>query len=166
MYNYNMWRIKKLARTNWAVWKVLISQLRMLCYALLELFGIFTTVSNWLCDSQACLSVNHWHSIRDSESKSSTLRSNDATSTRTSLKMWICVFSVFIALVPAHLLCQMQANPPGVEFLLDHIQFQKEKSISSLLVYVVHKGHVTRDDSQWRFSRQHISQRCNVGKMW
>ena len=36
-----------------------------------------------------------------------TLRSNDATATRTSLKNWICVLSVFIAVIPTHLLCRM-----------------------------------------------------------
>ena len=45
-----------------------------------------------------------------------TSRSNDATATRTSLKKWICVLSVFIAIIPIHLLCQLLANPPGVEF--------------------------------------------------
>ena len=36
-----------------------------------------------------------------------TLRSNDATSTRKLLKKWICVLSVFIAIIPTHSLCQM-----------------------------------------------------------
>ena len=36
-----------------------------------------------------------------------TLRSNDATAMRTSLKKWICVLSVFIEIIPTHLLCQM-----------------------------------------------------------
>ena len=36
-----------------------------------------------------------------------TLRSNDGTATRTSLKKWICVLSVFIAIIPTHLLCQL-----------------------------------------------------------
>ena len=35
-----------------------------------------------------------------------TLRSNDVTATRTSLKKWICVLSVFIAII-THLLCRM-----------------------------------------------------------
>jgi len=48
---------------------------------------------------------------------SGTLRSNDATATRTSLKKWIYVLSVFIATIPTHLLCQMYVNPPEVEFL-------------------------------------------------
>ena len=36
-----------------------------------------------------------------------TLRSNDATATRTSLKKWFCVLSVFIAIIPTHFLCQL-----------------------------------------------------------
>ena len=36
-----------------------------------------------------------------------TLRSSDATATRTSLKKWIWVLSVFFAIIPTHLLCQM-----------------------------------------------------------
>ena len=36
-----------------------------------------------------------------------TLRSKDATATRTSLKKWICVLSVFITIISTHLLCQM-----------------------------------------------------------
>ena len=36
-----------------------------------------------------------------------TLRSSDATATRTSLKKWIWVLAVFIAIIPTHLLCQM-----------------------------------------------------------
>ena len=39
--------------------------------------------------------------------KLGTLRSNDATATRTTIKKWICVLSVFIAIIPTHLLCQM-----------------------------------------------------------
>ena len=39
--------------------------------------------------------------------RSGTLRSNDATATRTSLKKWICVLSVFIAIIPTHLLGQL-----------------------------------------------------------
>ena len=129
---------------------VLISQLHMFCYGLSKLFGIFTTVSNWLCDSQACLSVNHWHLIRDSESKSSTLRSNDATSTRTSLKKWICVLSVFIAIVPTHWLCQIQANPPGVEFLGTIFKLRKRNQFRRCLftksIKVVLRETIRNDD--------------------
>ena len=38
---------------------------------------------------------------------SGTLRPNDATATRTSLKKWICVLSIFVVITPTHLLCQM-----------------------------------------------------------
>ena len=36
-----------------------------------------------------------------------TLRSNDATATRTSLKKGISVLLVFTAIIPTHLLCQV-----------------------------------------------------------
>ena len=36
--------------------------------------------------------------------KIGTLRSNDATAMRTSLKKWICVLSVYMAIIPTHLL--------------------------------------------------------------
>ena len=107
--------------------------LNSVCSATLFASLFFTTVSNWLCDSQTCLSVNHWHSIRDSESKSSTLRSNDATSTRTPLKKWICVLSVFIAIVPTHWLCQIQANPTGAEFLGTIFKFRKRNQFRRCL---------------------------------
>ena len=68
-----------------------------------------------------------------------TLRSNDATSARTSLKKWICVPSVFIAIIPTHLLCQLYANPPGIEILGPISKFRKRNKISSLLVYVLYK---------------------------
>ena len=44
-------------------------------------------------------------------------RSNNATATKTPLKKLIIVLSVLIAIIPTLLLCQMQANPPEVEFL-------------------------------------------------
>ena len=68
-----------------------------------------------------------------------TLRSNDATATRTSLQNLICVLSVFIAIIPNQLLCQMWANPPGMEFLETISKFRKRNKISPLLVYVLHK---------------------------
>ena len=43
-------------------------------------------------------------------------RSNDAPATKTPLKKLIIVLSVLIAIIPTLLLCQMQANPPEVEF--------------------------------------------------
>ena len=36
-----------------------------------------------------------------------TLRSEDMTAAKMSLQKWICVLLVFIAIIPAHLLCQM-----------------------------------------------------------
>ena len=67
--------------------------------------------------------------------RAGTLRSNDATAMRMSLKKWICVFSVFIAIIPTQSLCQMKANPPGVEFS----KYGKRNWISSSLVYVLHE---------------------------
>ena len=54
-------------------------------------------------------------------------RSNDATTVRTSLKKWIRFLSVYIAIIPAHLHCQMQPNPPGVEFLGTISKYSKRK---------------------------------------
>ena len=50
------------------------------------------------------LSLRHFHVHASSVL---TLRSNDATATRTSLKKWNLVFSVFIAIIPTHLFCQL-----------------------------------------------------------
>ena len=36
-----------------------------------------------------------------------TLRSKDAMKTKTSVKKWICALSVFITIIPTHLLCQI-----------------------------------------------------------
>ena len=67
------------------------------------------------------------------------VRSNDSTATRTSLKKWICVPSVLIAIIPTPLLCQKLADPPGVEFEGTISKFRKRNKISSELVYVLHK---------------------------
>ena len=40
-----------------------------------------------------------------------------AAAAKTSLKKRIHFLSIFIVISPSHLLCQMQANSPGVEFL-------------------------------------------------
>ena len=40
-----------------------------------------------------------------------------ATVVTTSLKRGICVLSIFIAIIPTRLLCQMLANFPEVEFV-------------------------------------------------
>ena len=63
----------------------------------------------------------------------------DATVTRTSLKKRICLLSVYIAIIPTHLLCQMKANPHEVEFQGTMYKFRKRKKIPSLLVYALHK---------------------------
>ena len=59
--------------------------------------------------------------------------SNDATAPRTSLKRWICVLSVFIAIIPTYLLCQMYAHLPKFEFQGTILNFRKRNKISSLL---------------------------------
>ena len=66
-----------------------------------------------------------------------TLRSNVATATRTSLKKSICVLSVFMAIIPTHLLCQLEANPPKAEFQGTIFKLRERNKISSLLVYVL-----------------------------
>ena len=57
-----------------------------------------------------------------------------ATAVKTSLKKWIRVLSIFIAITPSHWLCQMQAIPPKVEFLTTISKFRKREEISSSLV--------------------------------
>ena len=66
-----------------------------------------------------------------------TLRSNDATATRTSRKKSICVLSVFMAIIPTHSLCQLVANPPKAEFQPTIFKLRERNKISSLLVYVL-----------------------------
>ena len=51
----------------------------------------------------------------------------------------MCVPSVFIAIIPTHLLCQMQANPLEAEFRGTIAKLKQRNKISSLLVYVLHK---------------------------
>ena len=59
--------------------------------------------------------------------------------TKTSHEEWTQIFSISIVIIPTHLLCQMQANPSGAEFLSTISKFIKRKEILSLLVYVLHK---------------------------
>ena len=61
---------------------------------------------------------------------------------------WIHIFSVSIAIIPTRLLCQMQANPTGAEFLSAISKFIKSKKILSLLVYVLHKT--------WNYRHFHV----------
>ena len=61
------------------------------------------------------------------------------TTTKTSYEEWTHIFSVSIVIIPTHLLCQMQANSFGAEFLSTISKFIKRKKILSSLVYVLHK---------------------------
>ena len=61
------------------------------------------------------------------------------TTTKTSLEEWTLIFSVSVVIIPTHLLCQMQANSSGAEFLSTISTFIKRKKILWLLVYVLHK---------------------------
>ena len=69
------------------------------------------------------------------------------TTTKTSHEEWTHIFSVSIVIIPTHLLCQMQANSSGAEFLSTISKFIKRKKILSLLVHVLHKMW------NWAFSR-------------
>ena len=64
-----------------------------------------------------------------------TLRSNDATATRTSIKKWTCVPTVFIAIIPTH--CRRTLLKPN--FKGPYPELRKRNKISSLLVYVLCK---------------------------
>ena len=73
-----------------------------------------------------------------------TLRSNDATATRTSLiKVNLSSYSLYlIVIIPTHLLCQMLANPPEGDFQVTIFKLRKRNKISSLLAYVLHKTRI------------------------
>ena len=62
--------------------------------------------SSWIPYSSPCLTEPNITKVLE-RCLLGTLRSNDATATRTSPKEWICVLSVFIAIVLTQLLCQM-----------------------------------------------------------
>ena len=51
------------------------------------------------------------------------------TTTKTSHEEWTHIFSVSIVIIPTHLLCQMQANSSGAEFLSTISKFIKRKKI-------------------------------------
>ena len=59
------------------------------------------------------------------------------TATKTSHKNWIHIFSVFIMIIPTRLLCQMQADPSGAEFLSTISKFIKRKKFCHFHVVVV-----------------------------
>ena len=69
---------------------------------------------------------------------------DDGHATKMSLKKWIRVLSISIAIIPTRLLCQMQANSSEAEFLRTVSRFTKRKKISSLLVNVLHKKREIR----------------------
>ena len=69
---------------------------------------------------------------------------DDGHTTKISLKKWIRVLSISIAIIPTRLLCQMQANSSGAEFLRTVSKFIKRKKISSSLVNVLHKKREIR----------------------
>ena len=60
------------------------------------------------------------------------------TTTKTSHEEWTHIFSVSIVIIPTHLLCQMQANSSGPEFLSAISKF-------SLLAEVSHDGAKMRE---------------------
>ena len=61
------------------------------------------------------------------------------TTTETSHGKANSYFLFSILIIPTHLLCQMQVNSSGAEFLSTISKFIKRKKILSLLVYVLHK---------------------------
>ena len=67
------------------------------------------------------------------------LRSNDATATRTSLKKWICVLCHLNRVFGPAQYVKMQATFPEVEFLRILFRFKKRKENSSSYVHVLHK---------------------------
>ena len=85
----------------------------------------------------------------------------DATATTTSLKKRICLLSDCIAIIHSHLRCQMQANPPELEFPGTMYKFRKRKKIPSLLVYVLHK---TRNQAFSRGSRAKTAKKCTKNR--
>ena len=72
-----------------------------------------------------------------------TLRSNDATATRTSLKKRICVLSVLYRDNSYLLtLSNVRREPPDLEFQGTIFKFRNRNKISSFLVYEIWHIHV------------------------
>ena len=69
----------------------------------------------------------YWTISIDREEVTGTLRSNEATATRTSLKKGICVLSVFYRNYSYPLTLSNVGGPSWSWMLRDHIQVQKEK---------------------------------------
>ena len=68
-----------------------------------------------------------------------TLRSNDATATRTSLKKWICVLSVLIAIVDTNLLGHPPSSEREITFRRCLFTFSTKREIRHFHVAVVKK---------------------------
>ena len=64
--------------------------------------------------------------------------------TKTSHEKWIRIFSVFIVIIPTHLLCQMQANSSGAEFLSTISKFIEKKKILSCCLFTSFPEHKNR----------------------
>ena len=73
-----------------------------------------------------------WSSIRD-------FKIQRRTATRTLLKNWICVPSVFIAIIPIHLSNVGEPSWSWISRPRTMSKLTKRNKISSLLVYVLHK---------------------------
>ena len=58
---------------------------------------------------------------------------------KTSLKKWTRVISIVNDIIPTHLLRQIKANSPGVEFKRAIFKFRKRKEILSSFVHFLHK---------------------------
>ena len=87
--------------------------------------------------------------------KLGTLRSNDATKTRTSRKKYIYVLSVFMAMISTYFVkCRRTSL---FEFQGTISKFRKRNKISSFLVYVLHK---TRNLAFSRRSRAKTAKKC------
>ena len=103
---------------------------------------LLVSYNRWIQSLQNRLSSGRQFDFRKMECSSDslgTLRSDDETAAKKSLQKLICVLSVFIAIIPTHLLCQMWGNPPGVEFLKKINSSLEENKIFSSLVYVLNK---------------------------
>ena len=104
---YFMWQQKKW-KTSHPIFVLVLGDLwtsQELHILTLNLKGKYCFISSILL----CILFFSWpsHYKRYVAIALGTLRSNDATTTRTSLKKWICVLSVFIVIIPTYLLCQM-----------------------------------------------------------
>ena len=103
-----------------------------------------------------------------------TLRSNDATVTRTSHKKWICVLSVFIAIIPTHCVkctwtllkawgnSEMDCWTLSVVFFLSFFLSFSLSFFLYLLRYIVYSIKVVLGIGNWQLSIEHLGIRNNV----